>query len=132
MISSPSDEATAPSDDNDALAKADLTGNGARSLQDARFVIGDYIDVAILPPDRHGNVVQTPPLVRGRGAVTAPIDGAKRGGALPRENGYGGYRGRGGPDGRLGGMPTGEWRRGERLPDAGAGRGYTRGRGRGW
>lgn len=117
-----------------------LEGEPEKTLQGARFVIGDFIDCCILPPGRDGSVAGPPP-VRGRGAVAdAPIR------ASGRENGYGGgggggYRGRGrggfgAPEGRLGGggaggLPSGEWRRGERLPDGGRG-GYRGGRGRGW
>lgn len=81
---------------------------------------------------------------------------ASRGGGGGRENGYGGFRGRGGVGGvgggggaagggaggrgapygggpRFGdgGLPSGEWRRGERIPEGPGGRGYGRGRGRG-
>lgn len=114
-----------------------LEGEPEKTLQEARFVIGDFIDVCILPPGADGGVVGPPP-VRGRGAVAA--GGGDKGG---RENGYygggaNGYRGRGrggfgAPEGRLGGggLPSGEWRRGERLPPDGRG-GFKGGRGRGW
>ena len=114
-----------------------LEGEPEKSLMEARFVIGDFVDVCILPPGADGSVVGPPP-VRGRGAVA---DGG--GGRSTRENGFGGgYRGRGrggggfgAPEGRLGGggggLPSGEWRRGERLPPDGRG-GFRGGRGRGW
>ncbi|KAI9660475.1 MAG: hypothetical protein M1821_009825 [Bathelium mastoideum] len=117
-----------------------LEGDADRTLQDARFVIGDYVSVAILPPLANGAVAALPP------PATSSAYGGSRGGrgdfaggrggmAPPRENGYsgGGYRGRGPPRGSYGmergGFPSGEWRRGERLPD-GPGGGYGRGRGR--
>ncbi|KAL9111683.1 MAG: hypothetical protein Q9227_003957 [Pyrenula ochraceoflavens] len=119
-----------------------------KTLQDMRFIVGDYVDCAIFPPLGDGSVAP---------GVRAPSYSGGRG-PQPRENGYGGGRGRGsymgsggGGGGAVGGrggyggsygrdsgvsMPTGEWRRGERLPDTGGyggGRGYDgrRGRGRG-
>lgn len=108
-----------------------LEGEPDKTLQDARFVIGDYISCAVFPPLADGAVAPPPSggVGRGRGAYA---DGPGRG--------YGGgFRGRGGGvmrggglfDGdRIGGegVPSGEWRRGERVPD---GPGGFRGRGRG-
>jgi len=99
-----------------------LQGNDTeRTLQDVRFVIGDYVDCAILPPLEDGSVA--PPIISGRGAVGGPgsIGGGMR---AFRENGFGfgrGGRGRGGER-----IPAGDWKRGERLPDGG-GRGGRRG-----
>ncbi|KAI1608477.1 Sin3 associated polypeptide p18-domain-containing protein [Exophiala viscosa] len=107
-----------------------LEGEDAeKTLEDARFVIGDFIDCAVFAPLSDGTVVSRTS-VSGRGG--------------PRENGFG--RGRGGsygfgsrgsyngngPRGEFGGpatIPSGEWRRGERLPDGGfrGGRGGRRG-----
>ncbi|KAJ9605878.1 hypothetical protein H2200_009727 [Cladophialophora chaetospira] len=110
-----------------------LEGEDAeKTLEDARFVIGDFIDCAVFPPLSDGTVVS-------RGSVSA------RGG--PRENGYGrvrsggyglggrgsynGFGPRGGGEfGAQGTIPSGEWRRGERLPESGGfrgGRGARRG-----
>lgn len=121
----------------------ELGGEPEKTLQEARFVIGDFVDCAVLVPGEGGRVAA--PLRRG-----VEIGGGGRGGYVRgRENGYagGGYGGRGrggggrggyggaggglGP-GRLGGegVPSGEWRRGESLPDRGYG--YGRGRGRGY
>ena len=125
----------------------ELNGEPDKTLQDARFVIGDYISCAIFPPLANGSVAP-PPLVglggRAGGGGRGSADfGGGRGGVLggPRENGFGGFRVRGGArssgtfnGGRLGdgGLPSGEWRRGERVPEGpGGGRGYGRGRGRG-
>lgn len=99
-----------------------------KTLEEVRFVIGDFVDCAIFPPLSDGSVV-------GRGSVTG-LNGSRG-----RENGYGPRGGRlggyglGGGRGRGdfgGNMPSGEWRRGERIPDSGfRGGGYTGGRGRG-
>jgi histone deacetylase complex subunit SAP18 len=134
-------------------------------LKDVRFVIGDYIAVAILPPLASGSVAPMPGpagqnsgmggVARGGRAVESGRDhhhqqgfggGIGKGGAV-RENGFGfaggrGSRGRGGgwggnpgPGGPRGvALPSGEWRRGEKLPDgppgAGGRGGYGGGRGR--
>lgn len=85
-----------------------------RTLQDVRFVIGDYVDCAILPPLEDGSVA--PPIISGRGAVGGPgsIGGGMR---AFRENGFGfGRSGRGRGGDRI---PAGDWKRGERLPDGG-------------
>ncbi len=126
----------------------ELNGEPDKTLQDARFVIGDYISCAIFPPLANGSVAPPPiagmrPGAAGGGRGMNDY-GSGRGSSMrgPRENGYGGFRGGGGPrggppfnGGRLGGdLPSGEWRRGERIPDGpGGGRGgYGRGRGRGY
>lgn len=128
----------------------ELHGQPDKTLQDARFVIGDYISCAIFPPLPNGSVAPPPSSgavgrsgVGGGGGRGMNEYGSVRGGQVgPRENGYGGFRGRGPPrggssfgGGRLGdgGLPSGEWRRGERIPDGPGGRGgYGRGRGRGY
>jgi len=125
----------------DGLMTGKLEGDPEKTLQEARFVIGDYVDCAILAPLADGTVnpgVGLTTGVIGRGNGYGGGRGSVMGG--PRENGFGGFRGggrgvpRGGGSGvgRLGdgGVPTGEWRRGERLPE-GSGRGFGRGRGRG-
>ncbi|KAI4286002.1 MAG: hypothetical protein L6R38_000229 [Xanthoria sp. 2 TBL-2021] len=122
------------------VMSGELQGEPDKTLADARFVIGDYVDCAIFEPLGDGSVAPMPRadfaggnrMPRGGGGIFA---------GPPRENGFGGGygRGRGGPrggygggergGGRLGeGVPSGEWRRGERIPDV---RGYGRGRGRG-
>ncbi|EAW07147.1 SAP18 family protein [Aspergillus clavatus NRRL 1] len=100
-------------------------GNDAdKTLQDMRFVIGDYVDCAILPPLEDGSVA--PPLITGRGPVGGTIGGGMR---AFRDNGFG-RPGRGGRLDRA--IPAGDWRRGEKLPDGG-GRSYGGGPGRrGW
>lgn len=109
-----------------------LSGDDAeKTLHDVRFVVGDYVDCAILPPLEDGSVA--PPIVSGRGAGGG--SGSVVGGGMRafRDNGFGGRPGRGGRGGGYGhsGIPSGDWRRGERLPDGG-GRGYGGGSRRGW
>lgn len=122
-----------------------LGGEPDKTLSEARFVVGDWVCCAIFEAGSDGGVAP-PPRVVGRGNVEygragGGVGGGRDGFGGSRENGYGGgYRGRGrgssvgggGFNGRLGGegLPSGEWRRGERVPD-GFGRGY-RGRGRGY
>ncbi|RCI10720.1 hypothetical protein L249_5302 [Ophiocordyceps polyrhachis-furcata BCC 54312] len=87
-----------------------------RTLNHARFVVGDFVSCAILPPLSDGSV--------------APASNARSYGI--RENGLGGGRGiragrrEGGPGGTGGGVPKGEWRRGETLPDMSPRRGASR------
>ncbi|KAH8731654.1 Sin3 associated polypeptide p18-domain-containing protein [Phaeosphaeriaceae sp. PMI808] len=113
-----------------------LDGDPDKTLADVKFFIGDYVTCAILPPLPDGGVPAAPP----------PLSAPGRGGPLPgsyggrgRENGFGGRGdfggGRGGRGGRYedrrpsGGVPSGEWRRGEAPPEREPG--YGRGRGRG-
>lgn len=126
------------------IMAGELMGDPEKTLQDARFVIGDYVCCAILPPMADGGVAPPPsgPARGGFGSGRSDMGGFGRGGMGPRENGFGGgYRGRGGSRGGfgpgmgpglgLGGVPMGEWRRGERIPDGpsgGRGRGYGSGR----
>ncbi|KXX78029.1 Histone deacetylase complex subunit SAP18 [Madurella mycetomatis] len=119
--------------------------DGAKTLADARFMTGDYISCAILPPDElTGDVVPASSARVGRGAGVGEARGSMgsappppppqrnrdyggsssgfRGRGFRRgiNHGYGrgGYYGRDQPFGRGdGGIPDGEWRRGDRLPD---------------
>ncbi|KAF3481045.1 uncharacterized protein GIQ15_03804 [Arthroderma uncinatum] len=114
-----------------------LEGDEAdKVLHDARFVIGDYIDCAILPPLADGSVA---PAISSRGPLHPTMGRGMRafgGGPFSRDGGFSRPRhGPGAPSGRNGGgvagsnlanVPSGEWRRGERLPDSG-GRVYSRG-----
>ena len=124
-----------------------------RMLSDVRFVVGDYVDCAILPPLDDGSIA--PPIMPASRPSSFP---ARNGGGPPsgpgmrafRENGFGdgggrsirggsrrgGFRGGFGfSDRGFGGMPSGEWKRGETLPDDEGGHGGRRGgrgsRGRG-
>lgn len=119
-----------------------LGGTPEKTLQEARFVIGDFISCAIFGPGADGSVA---PVHAGRGVVGMR---GGRGGDGGRGGGYGGFggengagfrgRGRGGFGGGYsgagrvgeGGLPQGEWRRGERVPEGRGG--YGRGRGRGY
>lgn len=122
-----------------------------KTLQDARFLIGDYVSCTILPPLANGAVAPVPsgqgsaprggyggPPRNGTGGPRDEFRGARDGYGPPRENGFGGggYGGRGGGRGGYGGggggdlgrgpnVPLGEWRRGEQLPQNGRG-GYGR------
>ncbi|PWY95275.1 hypothetical protein BO94DRAFT_562921 [Aspergillus sclerotioniger CBS 115572] len=78
-----------------------------RTLQEARFVIGDYVDCAVLPPLEDGSVA--PPVNAGRGMA---MGGGMR--AFPG-------MGPGGGGGRGERIPPGDWRRGERLPEGSLG-----------
>ncbi|KAI1809968.1 hypothetical protein GGS20DRAFT_234765 [Poronia punctata] len=118
-----------------------------KTLGEARFVVGDFISCAILPPLADGSVAPASSARMGRGAGAgearvavgrAPIgplrgrDGpfsARRGGrgGLGKVGfDSGGFHGGRGPRG--GGFPSGEWRRGEQLPDVPPG-GHARSRG---
>ena len=114
-----------------------------KTLQEARFVIGDFVDCAVLGPGVDGGLA---PALGGRGGGFGGRGGGGGGGEFARGRGFGGgwengggFRGRGGGGmrggsfggGRLGdgGVPAGEWRRGERVPEGRGG--YGRGRGRG-
>lgn len=93
-----------------------------KTLQDARFIIGDYVECAILPPLEDGSVA---PFLRG-----AQAPGLSGGGGMRafRDGGFARGRG-GGPRGDRDGpprLPHGDWKRGERLPE-GPGRGGRRG-----
>lgn len=112
-----------------------LGGEPDKTLQDARFVIGDYVSCAVMLPMDNGGVAPPPsgPARGGFGGRGGMEFGGRGGGMGPRENGFGGgFRGRGGPRGGAGGnfgqgfVPAGEWRRGERVPEGPSG-----GRGRG-
>lgn len=99
-----------------------LDGDAEKTLQDARFIIGDYIACAILPPLSNGSVA--PPLSRtdsagfarggygngaGRGGAAGARDaypGRRDGFGGPRENGFGEGHFGGGRGGR-GGYPGG-------------------------
>ncbi|KAF1995725.1 hypothetical protein P154DRAFT_623804 [Amniculicola lignicola CBS 123094] len=163
------DEAISLSELKEALK--DLSGEPQKALSMARFVIGDYICCAVLPPLADGSVAAAPPPIpSGPSARPPPRDGfggARGGGPRGGSNGYrgDGYRGGvGGGDGQRGGrpgagigyddwrreggggVPSGEWRRGEAPPEGywrggstdgrlgppggGGGRGGGRGRGR--
>ncbi|KUJ20953.1 uncharacterized protein LY89DRAFT_704921 [Mollisia scopiformis] len=117
-----------------------LGGDPEKTLQDARFMIGDYVSVTITPAMDNGNVAPPPsgPSRGGFGGGRGMNDFGGRGGPAMRENGFGGgYRGRGGRGGNnfgQGFVPSGEWRRGERVPDGpggGRGRGFGGGFGGG-
>ncbi|KAL9601526.1 MAG: hypothetical protein Q9219_002478 [cf. Caloplaca sp. 3 TL-2023] len=115
----------------------ELGGEPEKTLAEARFVIGDFLDCAVMVPGEGGRVAGVPRRGGGGGGEVRG-GGRENGYAGGGGGGYGGGRGRGGGGrggylggsgggsggGRLGGegVPSGEWRRGESLPD---GRGYA-------
>ena len=106
----------------------ELGGEDAeKTLENVRFVIGDYVDCAVFPPLSDGSVV-------GRGAIGGFAGKGRENGFAPRGDRGRGF-GMGAPRGRgdfAANIPSGEWRRGERLPDSGfRGGGYGGGGGRG-
>ncbi|KAF2124766.1 hypothetical protein P153DRAFT_326177 [Dothidotthia symphoricarpi CBS 119687] len=150
----PEDEDTEMAEGGTMVEEAlkQLDGDPEKTLGDVKFLIGDFVSCAILPPLPDGGVPAAPPPISGpsRGPPPGPYGG--RG----RDNGFGGRGdfgyGRGGRGGRFddrrlsGGVPSGEWRRGEAPPDrepgfgrggggggsaGGSGGGSWRGRGRG-
>ncbi|KAJ5088879.1 hypothetical protein N7456_012495 [Penicillium angulare] len=96
-----------------------------KALQDERFIIGDYVECAILAPLEDGSVA--PPPARSGSGPLPTMGGGMR---AFRDSGFG-RPGRGGPrGGDRGGpphVPMGEWKRGERLPEGGGGGGRRRG-----
>ena len=88
-----------------------LDGVAKKTLGEVQFVVGDWIDVAIYP-EGHGGVGGATRQFAGLRVVPTPAG---------RENGFvvrGGARGS--VEGRVTGpgVPTGEWRRGERIEDS--------------
>ncbi|RYP56642.1 hypothetical protein DL771_011676 [Monosporascus sp. 5C6A] len=83
------------SDNNNNSSNSDGAGDGNKTLADARFVPGDYISCAILPPLPDGSVAPASDARTGRGAglgearaiVGRPPDGGPRA-AAERENGF--------------------------------------------
>jgi histone deacetylase complex subunit SAP18 len=104
---------------NGKTGRFDLGGEDAeKTLDDARFVIGDFVDVAVFPPLSDGSVVSRAsihPTGRGNRESAYSFRGS--------HSGFGPGRGRGefAPH-----VPAGEWRRGERPPEPG----FRGGRGR--
>ncbi|KAI1435751.1 hypothetical protein GGR50DRAFT_283282 [Xylaria sp. CBS 124048] len=108
-----------------------------KTLSDVRYVVGDYISCAILPPLPDGTVApaSSARMGRGMGVGESKIAVGRAPEVPPRDrDGLGlfsrhargrGSMGRGGldhfntrePRGPGGGVPSGEWRRGEKLPD---------------
>lgn len=118
---------------NVGIGGSNLQGEDAdRMLQDLRFVIGDYVDCAVFPPLPDGSVA--PVSSRVNATSSSALGGGMRafgGGPLSRDGGFGRQRGGYGGAGRGGNLPSGEWRRGERIPEGSRG-GYNRiNRGRG-
>jgi histone deacetylase complex subunit SAP18 len=124
-----------------------LEGEAEKTLLDARFVIGDYVSCAVVPPLASGAVAPPPggPSMssssrggygggmgqsRGYGGPRDDFRGQRDGFGGPRDHGFGrGGYGRG-PQGGGPPVPMEEWRRGEQVPYGGD-FGGSRPRGRG-
>lgn len=131
-------------DDTATTARLNMVGSEAeaeKTLADVRFVVGDFLSVAILPPSTTDGSVQSVPAARtgwAYGAGQARGSGGDFGsfGSAGTGSGRDGRYGR--PSGGLMGgdrrgfrgdhavPPVGEWRRGERLPDVPPSRGRGR------
>ncbi|GKT88446.1 sin3-associated polypeptide sap18 [Colletotrichum tofieldiae] len=95
-----------------------------KTLGEAKFVVGDYISCAILPPLPDGSVA--PALTARNDRAAGPLSARGGLGGLAsqgprRDAAFGGRQGRDRDRRRSGfgdsGFPEGEWRRGERLPE---------------
>ncbi|KAI8966224.1 Sin3 associated polypeptide p18-domain-containing protein [Daldinia sp. FL1419] len=126
-------------DPDDPEAEKTIECEGDKTLKESRFVVGDFISCAILPPLPDGSVapVSSARVGRGPGEPRAAAGRTPSGsfGRREQENGNdrpGRLRNNGrGYDGfgSRSNIPSGEWRRGERLPEpppAGRGRGGRR------
>ncbi|KAK7733244.1 hypothetical protein SLS63_004773 [Diaporthe eres] len=111
-------------------ATAGSAAESAKSLADARFVVGDFLSCAILPPSPADGSVQPASAARagrgyGAGQARNTIDPppmSRGGGRDPWSATMYGPRGGGGGAG-FRAPPVGEWRRGEKLPEGPPGRG---------
>ncbi|KAF2728615.1 hypothetical protein EJ04DRAFT_516486 [Polyplosphaeria fusca] len=113
-------------------ALKNLDGEPDRTFADAKFVIGDYVCCAILPPLADGSVASAPPAPAGPAGRGPPRGGRENGFGARGDHGYGRGRGAYGDRRPSGGVPSGEWRRGEAPPiSSGGGDGYWRGGGGG-
>ncbi|KAM6484174.1 Sin3 associated polypeptide p18-domain-containing protein [Trichoderma sp. SZMC 28011] len=102
-----------------------------KTLADWRFVVGDYISCAILPPLSDGSVA--PPSNARRGSISSGRESrgsSFRGGYPGRDSNFSRNHGRQSraPSWRDNRFPSGDWRRGEQLPEGPPG--GSRGRGR--
>ncbi|KAL1880727.1 hypothetical protein Daus18300_001341 [Diaporthe australafricana] len=132
-ISTDADEAGGETEDGRLRMGATLgsAADSARSLADARFVVGDYLSCAILPPSSADGSVQPASAARaGRGYGAGQARSVVDPGPPPMSRGRDGWsattygtRGGGGGGGNFRAPPVGEWRRGEKLPEGPPGRG---------
>ncbi len=107
-------------------AAADDTEAGNRTLAGTRFAVGDYISCAILPPLANGCVAPASDARSGRGSGVGEAPPSR----MPPPNNFGasgrrndfrtGRKGRNGMAGVSGaGVLTGDWHRGDSLPEDG-------------
>ncbi|KAJ5925786.1 Sin3 associated polypeptide p18 [Penicillium verhagenii] len=97
-------------------------GEADKSLQDARFIIGDYVECAVLPPLDDGSIAPPPRAGLGPPQIGGGMRAFGQNGSGRSGRGGRGDRDRGGPN-----LPMGDWRRGERLPEGGMRGGGRRG-----
>lgn len=134
-ISTDADEAGGETEDGRLRMGATLgsAADSARSLADARFVVGDYLSCAVLPPSSTDGSVQPASAARaGRGYGAGQARSVVDPGPPTMSRGRDGwsatmYGAGGGGGGNFRAPPVGEWRRGEKLPEGpGRGRGGRR------
>lgn len=101
--------------------------DGHKTLADVRYVVGDFISCAILPPLANGCVAPASDARSGRGSGIGEAPASRMpppagGATYSRYSDFRvGKRGRIGPGGPSNfGVPTGDWRRGDAIPDGGA------------
>jgi histone deacetylase complex subunit SAP18 len=122
-------------DDGDGAAVAEalkqLNGDPDKTLSDAKFLVGDYVTCAVLPPLPDGSVPAAPLPSSGPGRGPHGAYGGRGDSGFGRGGRGGRYEDRRPYDDRRpsGGVPSGEWRRGEAPPEREPG--YGRGRGGG-
>ena len=106
-----------------------VSDDGNMTLNEVKFVIGDYISVTILPPDSDGSITDAPiqrPQLRKNIDTGFGVDGPAPPGRRRR-----GGRGRAPKNfSSSNSIPIGDWRRGERVPDPPRGGGGSGGGGR--
>lgn len=122
--------------ETDGGRTAGSEAESSKTLADARFVVGDYISCAILPPSKDDGSVQAASAARvgrgfGAGQARSMADAGPPLMGGSRQNGFGSASTRRPPavfggGGGAGVLPAGEWRRGERLPEGSSGGGRER------
>ncbi|ROW12577.1 hypothetical protein VMCG_00238 [Cytospora schulzeri] len=130
---------TSAADEGGETEGGETAGSEAESsktLAGARFVVGDYISCAILPPSKDDGSVQPASAARvgrgfGAGQARSTVDPGPPPMGGNRQNGFGSASMRRPPaafggSGGAGVLPVGEWRRGERLPEGPSSRGKGR------
>jgi histone deacetylase complex subunit SAP18 len=120
-------------DDVGGEAMVGAQRDSEKTLRDVRFVVGDYISCAVLPPLADGSVAPASNARREPASTFRDLRGGGRSSQPGREmtdrfSDRGGRAGWRDGAGAGGGIPMGEWRRGEMLPEDSRRRGRGRGR----